>query len=98
MQDKARGVAARGMVPQGPEDVAGKSRRDEDQHQVKQDRRCSKKEADLHSGACVHHVVKSVEWNYAIAVLLGFIGCSVHWDSVKDLEQEVDSPTEMILL
>ena len=29
---KARGVAARGMVLQGPEDVAGKSRRDEDQH------------------------------------------------------------------
>ena len=31
--------------------------------------------------------------NCAIAVLLGFIGCSVHWDSVKDLEQEVDGPT-----
>ena len=27
-------------------------------------------------------------------MLLGFIGCSVHWDSAKDLEQEVDSPTE----
>ena len=29
---EARGDAARSMVPQGPEDVAGKSRRDEDQH------------------------------------------------------------------
>ena len=27
MRDKARGAAARGMVPQGPEDVAGKSGR-----------------------------------------------------------------------
>ena len=71
MRDKAGGVAARGMVPQGPEDVAGKSRRVEDQHQVKQDRRCIEKEADLHSGECVHHVVKFVEWNYAIAVLWG---------------------------
>ena len=33
---KARGDAARGMVPQGPENIAGVSRRDEDQHQVKQ--------------------------------------------------------------
>ena len=33
---EARRVAARGMVPQGPEDVAGKSDRVEDQHQVKQ--------------------------------------------------------------
>ena len=50
---KARGDAARGMVPQGPEDVAGKSGRVEDQHQVKQDRLCIKKKADLHSGKCV---------------------------------------------
>ena len=56
---KARGAAARGIVPQGPEDVAGKSGRVEDQHQVKQDRRCIEKKADLHSGKCVHHVVKS---------------------------------------
>ena len=54
---KARGAATRGMVPQGPEDVAGKSRRVEDQHQVKQDRRCIEAKADLHSGKCVHHVV-----------------------------------------
>ena len=33
---KAREAATQGMVPQGPEDVAGKSRRYEDQHQVKQ--------------------------------------------------------------
>ena len=33
---KARGDAARSMVPQGPEYVAGKGRRVADQHQVKQ--------------------------------------------------------------
>ena len=33
---KVKGAAAQGMVPQGPEDVAGKSGRVEDQHQVKQ--------------------------------------------------------------
>ena len=57
MKDKAREVAARGMVPQGPEDVAGKNRRVGDQHQVKQDRRCIEAKADLHSGTGVHHVV-----------------------------------------
>ena len=68
---KARGAAARGMVPRGPEDVAGKSGRVEDQHQVKQDRRCIEKKADLHSGKCVHHVVKSFSRNSASAVCLG---------------------------